>query len=170
MLNLNMPNNWTQNQKLIAAGLLSILVSALSTTATGIVQAYTLSGLDIPVLVNVAVVTFFPLLAAALLNYIPAHAIQLLAASEDSKVQLAQSLQGLQQQHSALIATVQAQSQPVQPVPAAALRAPVSVPQPVQQQPFPPQALPAFTPPAPFPRSFGDTSFTPVVTPGQVAP
>src|SRR5437879_5113314 len=95
--------NWTQNQKLVAASLLSLLVSVLSTTATAIVQTYTNSGLNIPVLVNVAVVTFFPLLGAALLNYIPAHAMQLLAASEDSKAQLVQSLQGLQQQHNALI-------------------------------------------------------------------
>lgn len=160
MMNLN-NLNWTQNQKLVAAGILSILVSAASTTATGIVQAYTKSGLDIPVLVNVAVVTFFPLLGAALLNYIPAHAMQLLAASEDTKTQLAQDLQGLQQQHSALIAaTIQAKSQPAHPVP---LPAPVAVPQPVQQVPFPPQATPAFTPPAPIARSFGDTSAMPAV-------
>lgn len=165
--------NWTQNQKLVAAGILSILVSAASTTATGIVQTYTTSGLDIPVLVNVAVVTFFPLLAAALLNYIPAHAMQLLAASEDSKAQLAQSLQGLQQQHSALIAaTVQAKSQPVQPAPLVpSPPVPAAVPQPVQQQPFlPPQVTmpgvysPAvYTAPASVDRHFGDTTGMPVV-------
>lgn len=147
--------NWTQNQKLIAAGLLSILVSAASTTATGIVQAYTTSGLDIPVLVNVAVVTFFPLLGAALLNYIPAHAMQLLAASEDTKTQLAQDLQRLQQQHSALIAaTVQAKSQPapIAPPPPIAvpqqvstgyidpLATPITAQMPIAQKPFPVQS------------------------------
>src|SRR5258708_9042503 len=124
MINLSMPN-WTQNQKLVAAALLSILVSAVSTTATAVVQSYTNSGLDIPVLVNVAIVSFFPLLGAALLNYIPAHALQIMQTLQDSTQQAQQSLQGLQQQHNALIAaTVQAKSQPA--------------PQPAQIAPTPP--------------------------------
>lgn len=145
MINLNMPNNWTQNQKLIAAGLLSILVSVVSTTATAIVQTYTNSGLDIPVLVNVAVITFFPLLGAALLNYIPAHAIQLMQSLQDAAQQKQNALQGLQQQHNALIAVVQAQSQPVtpvQPVPVAPPPTPVAVAQPVPMAVAQPVVMP----------------------------
>lgn len=51
---------------------------------------------------------------------------------------------------------------PAQPAPVQQ-PVPVAASQPVQQVPFPQQAMPAFTPPAPIARSFGDTSAMPTV-------
>lgn len=55
-----------------------------------------------------------------------------------------------------------AQPTPVQQ-PAPLAPPPPVAPQPVQQVPFPQQSVPAFTPPAPIARSFGDTSSMPAV-------
>lgn len=97
------------------------------------------------------------------------------APSPTQQNQIDAQQQGLQQVISQLMnvlpALFQVHSHPVplapapvqQPVPIAPPPAPV-VPQSIQQQPFPPQALPpVYTPPPAVARSFGDTSGMPAV-------
>lgn len=130
----------TQNQKLILSFLASTAAGAVSAVIAAVVQTYTQQGLDVPVLVNVALIAFGAFFGPALYNFVPGHIQQILAASNDTAVMLRNNLQQSQQTHVAMAQTAQALSQTVQAQAVALVQA--------TPPPAPVQPLQGSTPPA----------------------
>lgn len=104
----------TQNQKLVLSFLASTAAGAVSAVIAAVVQTYTQQGLDVPVLVNVALIAFGAFFGPALYNFVPGHIQQILQAANDTTVMLRNNLQQSQQTHVAMAQTAQALSQTVQ--------------------------------------------------------
>jgi hypothetical protein len=104
----------TQNQKLILSFLASTAAGAVSAVIAAVVQSYTQQGLNIPVLINVALIAFGAFFGPALVNYVPNHIQQILAAANDTTVMLQRNLQQTQQAHAAMAQTVQTLAQVAQ--------------------------------------------------------
>ncbi len=90
----------TQNQSTVLHGLISLILSAVSAAITAIIQKNGIIGqVDPGAIVSIGLIVFWGSFWPALLNYIPAHVQQLLAAKDDTIAQTEQS-------HNALIAEV----------------------------------------------------------------
>jgi hypothetical protein len=122
----------TQNQKLILSFLASTAAGAVSAVIAAVVQGYTQQGLNIPVLINVALIAFGAFFGPALLNYVPGHIQQILAAANDTTVMYRNNLQQTQQAHAASTQTIQVLSQVVQKQAVAAAQPLQGSAQPVQ--------------------------------------
>jgi hypothetical protein len=110
---MNLPP-MTQNQKLVLSFLASTAAGAVSAVIAAVVQSYTQQGLDIPVLVNVALIAFGAFFGPALYNFVPGHIQQIMQAYSDTAAMYRSTAQQTQQQHAALTQTAQALSQTVQ--------------------------------------------------------
>ena len=141
---------------IIALALLASLVALLITHTIAFEQA----GLFLAIVaVPLSAMAGLPIVNSALKAPSPEQTQQIQASHSQTQSMLQQAvltLSAFAQQSSAPAPT------PVQPAPLAP-PPPAPIAQPVQQVPFPPQAIPAFTPPPAVTRSFGDTSAMPTV-------
>lgn len=110
---MNLPP-MTQNQKLILSFLASTAAGAVSAVIAAVVQSYTQQGLNIPVLINVALIAFGAVFGPALYNFVPGHLQQIMQAYADTSAMYRNNAQQSQQAHAALTQTVQTLAQVAQ--------------------------------------------------------
>jgi hypothetical protein len=104
----------TQNQKLVLSFLASTAAGAVSAVIAAVVQSYTQQGLNIPVLINVALIAFGAFFGPALANFVPPHIQQIIQAGADTQAMYRNAAQQSQQTHAALTQTVQTLAQVAQ--------------------------------------------------------
>lgn len=82
-------NNWTQTQKLVFNGIISIFLTALIAALQAIVQKSSGNGsIDVASLINTGIVVFGASFSPAMIAYVPGHIQQELQALRDTVAEL----------------------------------------------------------------------------------